>query len=84
MGTTDSGSNIKKAMTDMGGTGLRWLPCAAHTIQLCIQAAIKISTRQIGTNRRRTDICRIDNIIDKCHDLAVFIRRTSLSESKFI
>jgi len=77
VGTTDSGSNIKKAMTDLGAIGIRWLPCAAHTIQLCIQAAIKVSTLQVGANRRRADICRIDSVIEKCHDLAVFIRRTS-------
>lgn len=78
VGTTDSGSNIKKAMAELGViSGIGWLPCAAHTIQLCIQTAIKISSRLIGTNRPSTDICRMDRVIDKCHDLAVFIRRTS-------
>lgn len=78
VGTTDSGANIKKAMIGLGTrTGIGWLPCAAHTIQLCIQSAIKASSLGIGTNRRRTDIVHIDKTIDKCHDLAVFIRRTS-------
>jgi hypothetical protein len=38
--TTDRGSNIKKCMELFGAeTGASWLPCASHTIQICIRKA---------------------------------------------
>ena len=65
-GTTDSGSNIKSAMQQLSGQyGVQWLPCCAHTIQLCINAAL-------------VEVSAADRVLTKCHDLAVQIRNSSL------
>ena len=35
---TDSGANIKKAVSQM--TNVKWHPCFAHTLQLCVNEAL--------------------------------------------
>ena len=41
---TDNGSNIKKAIKDMGliSSNIRWQPCTAHTLQLVIGKGLNV------------------------------------------
>ena len=55
--TTDNGSNMKKAIKDMGliSPNIRWQPCTAHTLQLVIGK---------GLNLVKLLVLRVKRLID--------------------
>ncbi|KAI1285123.1 hypothetical protein EDD11_001057, partial [Mortierella claussenii] len=63
-------------MEDMEAIGIMWTPCAVHSIQLCIQAASTKSGAHSAAEGGLYLNVRVDRVIEKCHDLAAFIRRT--------
>jgi len=66
MGTTDSVANIKAAMTALCRThSFVKFPCAAHTIQLCVNGAL-------------ADVEEADFVISKCQDLTHLMKQVGL------
>jgi hypothetical protein len=66
MGTTDSAANIKAAMTALCRThSFVKFPCAAHTMQLCVNGAL-------------TDEGDADFVISKCQDLTHLMKQVGL------
>ena len=48
-----------------------WFPCAAHNMQLCINAAIN------GCNR-------VEEVLDKCQELSTFFRNNGLAKTRLM
>ncbi|KAF8947282.1 hypothetical protein BGZ47_009670 [Haplosporangium gracile] len=66
MGTTDSAANIKTAMTALCRThSFVKFPCAAHTIQLCMNGALG-------------DVEEADFVIFRCQDLTHLMKHVGL------
>lgn len=68
-GTTDSGANIKRAVSDLDCEpyNINWQPCAAHLMQLCVNSGLE-------------NVPEVKTLIDKCQDISVFFRNTSAAK----
>lgn len=68
---TDSGANIKKAMTHMDT--VTWRPCFAHTLQLCVNAGL--------SNREVTELPKL---LAKARAIVGHFRRSPLATSQLL
>ena len=66
---TDSGANVKKAVSLM--PGVLWRPCFAHTLQLCVNGAL--------ASREVTDLPKI---LSKSRSIVGHFRRSPLATSQ--
>ncbi|KAG0283885.1 hypothetical protein BGZ97_008375, partial [Linnemannia gamsii] len=63
MGTTDSATNMKAAMTGLSQTyPLVKFPCAAHLVQLCVNSAL-------------AEVGDADAVLTKCHELTHLMKQ---------
>jgi len=55
--TTDSGSNMKKAIKEMNSvaSNIKWQPCAAHTLQLVIGKGLNLIKLLVLRTKRLID-----------------------------